>query len=829
MKPQRLVLLTLIAFSGLSAQSTFQNPVIGTPLNVKERVADPHVLKFNGEYYLYATGNPIIAYHSTDLAHWNLIGPVLTVDPGRDAWNQTDVWAPEVVYRNGKFYMHYSASRRSATDWRIEEMARRVGVAVSDSPRGPFVDSGTPVTSGWAIDGHIFLDPASGADYLFYSYLDEPRLPGAGIVADRMTSPFTLAGRPARITRGSEPWEDKDGDPGNGSVRYTNEGPTVVEHNGNYFMMYSGGSWDLPSYSLAYAASPRLPEGSLDGPGWTKSAPPILRSTPLVEGPGHNCAVKGPNNVDDFTLYHARVVPFRDPGDRIAFLGRLFWMPGRIFLDQPSLALQPSPDAPLFADRFDRANGVLGPHWRSESGQWTVQGEAARQSSTVAEARAFLETPALSHYILEVNVKSPGAAGVTAWWKDSANHVDVLIDQARRALVLSGAAGGKPIEEQSIPLPEGFVFDAWHQLVITKNAATLRVSLDGVRRLSFHDNAIQPAAGAALLTRSSVAEFDGVALASWFEDTFDSPEITWTRSGGAWFAEAGALHQVAGGAARAIALKGDPATNYELTGSVRWRDDDGPASSAGLVAASAGGDAVLAGFDHAIWPFARFRVRHISGASMKQEISVELPRGFQYSAWHTIRVVRRGADFTFFLDGQEMAAGRFGVGDAQTGLFTEGVRAAFTEVSVKRTGGNGNLLLDPSFDTQQWNGANPAPGSVWKLAGAAQGVYCCGHTGVRQMVVGSGTGTAAQSIPTLAAGDYTLSVFVKLTPGAAAEVAVNGKALVSSAHPQGAGWTLLSAPYRHAAAGPAAIEFRLTAPSGPGARAALDDVYLAAP
>ena len=364
--------------------------------------------------------------------------------------------------------------------------------------------------------------------------------------------------------------------------------------------------------------------------------------------------------------------------------------------------------------------------------------------------------------------------------------------------------------------------------MITKNASSLRVSLDGVRRLSFHDNAIQPAAGAGLLTRSSEAKFDGVALTSWFEDTFDSPEITWTRSGGAWLAEEGALHQVAGGAARAIALKGDPATNYELTGSVRWRDDDGPASSAGLVAAFAGGDAVLAGFDHTIWPFARFRVRHISGAAMKHEIAVELPRGFQYSAWHTIRVARRGADFTFFLDGQEMAAGRFEIGDAQAGLFTEGVRAAFTEVSVKRTGGFGNLLLDPSFDTQQWNGANPAPGSVWKLAGAAQGVYCCGHTGVRQMVVGSGTGTAAQSIPTLAAGDYTLSVFVNLTPGAAAEIAVNGKALVYSAHPQGVGWTLLSAPYRHAAAGPAAIEFRLTAPFGPGARAALDDVYLAA-
>ena len=72
--------------------------------------ADPSILKWNGEYYLYATGNPIRAYHSTDLVHWTEIGPVLHGSDDPDAWNQADVWAPEVVYRNGTFYLYYSAS-----------------------------------------------------------------------------------------------------------------------------------------------------------------------------------------------------------------------------------------------------------------------------------------------------------------------------------------------------------------------------------------------------------------------------------------------------------------------------------------------------------------------------------------------------------------------------------------------------------------------------------------------------------------------------------------------------------------------------------------------
>ena len=35
-----------------------------------------------------------------------------------------------------------------------------------------------------SLDGHVFRDPDGGRDYLFYSYLYDPRLPGAGLVVD---------------------------------------------------------------------------------------------------------------------------------------------------------------------------------------------------------------------------------------------------------------------------------------------------------------------------------------------------------------------------------------------------------------------------------------------------------------------------------------------------------------------------------------------------------------------------------------------------------------------------------------------------------------------
>ena len=49
---------------------------------------------------------------------WTEIGPVLHGSDDPDAWNQADVWAPEVVYRNGTFYLYYTASKASP-HWRV--------------------------------------------------------------------------------------------------------------------------------------------------------------------------------------------------------------------------------------------------------------------------------------------------------------------------------------------------------------------------------------------------------------------------------------------------------------------------------------------------------------------------------------------------------------------------------------------------------------------------------------------------------------------------------------------------------------------------------------
>jgi GH43 family beta-xylosidase len=811
------VLVLLTAES--NAQAPYTNPVIGNPQHVEHEIADPFVLKWNGEYYLYTSGDPITAYQSTDLIHWSSTGPVLQSSDKPEAWNQADVWAPEVVYRNGKFYMYYTASRKS-DDWRVGEMARRIGVATSLSPRGPFVDSGKPVTPGWGIDGTVFRDPDGGAEYLFYSFLYEPRLPGAGIIADRLTSWNTVEGKSSNITRGSESWEDKDGDPNNGSLRYTNEAPTVTKHYGRYYMMYSGGSWDLPTYSLAYATSDVPPEGGLASNGWHKFVLPILRSTPLVDAPGHNALVKAPNNVDDVCVYHARGVPFLDPWNRLPFVDRLYWNHDRMYMNQPSLGDLSVPDRPIFAS-----------YGKKDQRQTDV-------SQIVPQLSAY------TNFIYEINLRTFArdakesrntptenefaGAGAIVFQKDENYWIHVSIEAG--IVALRAKIAGKLLSPVVHELPPDFVPEALHQLLITRNANRFDVLLDGVHVLTASYNLNGQRGGVGPFSVKMPAEFGYQALTPYYEDVFEAPDSaqSWQAQSGTWLVEQGGLHQVAGGPNRSVVLKGDSTDNYEFTASVLWRDNDSLTSKVGVVAAQKNKELVLAGFDKTIWPFARFWVQHVSDGATRDSFSVGLPRGFQYDVYHTIRVIKQSTAFTFFLDGKEIAAARFPIGAAQPGVFTEGARAEFDDLSMKFVVVPQNLILNPGFETEQWDGTHATRDNLWVLSGGARPNDCCAHSGLRRLIITGTEGAAKQLVANLTPGHYTLHAWVISTGGLESQLSVSdfgGQAVRTAAG--GEQWHRVSLdftiPDGHAEA---TIHFDAGVPSGSSGYAAADDFYL---
>lgn len=136
--------------------------------------ADPFLL-FDGEkYYHYATSAPdgFIVHSSKDLSEWKDEGYCLKA--GENVVGDKCFWAPEIKYRDGKYYMVYVANEHLA-------------VAVADKPTGPFVCSEKRwLSQKNAIDGSFFIDD-DGRIYLYYVRFDGGNVIYGAPMSDMLT------------------------------------------------------------------------------------------------------------------------------------------------------------------------------------------------------------------------------------------------------------------------------------------------------------------------------------------------------------------------------------------------------------------------------------------------------------------------------------------------------------------------------------------------------------------------------------------------------------------------------------------------------------------
>jgi beta-xylosidase len=251
-----LLLVVLSAAAGpllFSAPApTYENPIL--PGNL----ADPAVIRHDGVYYLYATGevdgdNGTRVYTSTNLVQWER-GPVV-FRPG-----QPHVWAPD-VWRDadsGRFYLYYTVNQT-------------VGVAEADGPRGPF----RLVRKFFdrAIDAHLFRDD-DGALYLYFV-----QLPGFRISVQPMANPTEPRGEPRVILQPESDWEKRAG--------HVTEGPWMIKRQNRYYLIYSGSGADTPDYAVGYATADKPL-----GPFTRAAHNPIVQRAQGLFGPGHGCAIE---------------------------------------------------------------------------------------------------------------------------------------------------------------------------------------------------------------------------------------------------------------------------------------------------------------------------------------------------------------------------------------------------------------------------------------------------------------------------------------------------------------------------------------------------------
>lgn len=315
-------------------------------------VADPFVLAVDDAYFLYHTGHEIgvPVYRSPDLKAWTHVGLALAPNPDI-AWPACDFWAPEVVFRNGKFVMYVAAASR-LPDGTPDDEHRRLAVATADTPVGPFALSDEPLLADeWAIDAHPFQDD-DGTWWLFYNarsdetrYLDGTT--GCANAVTELPQPQRVSGESRIILEPTERWEGN----ADGSW-YWNEGAFVVRRGGILLQTYSGGWFADETYAIGTATA-----DTPYGPWRKNDANPRLISGDRVMGPGHNCIVTGPDGFTCFLVYHAHAdgEPLRS-----AYMAEFHWIGDDFAVTGPSPAC-PTPGGYHPAIPFWRIDATLPP------------------------------------------------------------------------------------------------------------------------------------------------------------------------------------------------------------------------------------------------------------------------------------------------------------------------------------------------------------------------------------------------------------------------------------------------------------------------------------
>jgi hypothetical protein len=240
-----LVALGLAATSprsyGQAAPKPGENPILRDVFT-----ADLAPLVYKDKVYLYVghdeakegqmfNMNDWRCYSSTDMKNWTAHGSVMKV---RDfKWATKDAWASQVVARNGKFYFYAAVQEGAPAN------AKAIGVAVSDSPTGPFVDARgsalisdktTPGPNGWDdIDPTVFVDD-DGTAWLAWG---NPNC----YLAKLKPNMTELDGAIQRI-----------------EVPNYTEGPWLHKRGSTYYLTYAAFAHQGMSEKLCYATAPKV-------------------------------------------------------------------------------------------------------------------------------------------------------------------------------------------------------------------------------------------------------------------------------------------------------------------------------------------------------------------------------------------------------------------------------------------------------------------------------------------------------------------------------------------------------------------------------------------
>lgn len=266
------------------------------PLITHIYTADPSAHVFEGKLYIYPSHDrehniadndlgdqyDMVDYHvfSMDEANGQVVDHGVALSLADVPWASKQMWAPDAAFKGGRYYLYFPARDRDGLF--------RIGVAVGDSPAGPFRPDPQPIQGSYSIDPCSFVD-TDGAAYLYFGGLwggqlqewRNNRHDPAGL--EPVGSEAALCPRIAKLSDDMRSFDgpvrdlvilDANGVPlrADDHQRRFFEGAWMHKRNGIYYFSYSTGN----THYLAYATAdnphgPFTYAGRLLDPviGWT--------------------------------------------------------------------------------------------------------------------------------------------------------------------------------------------------------------------------------------------------------------------------------------------------------------------------------------------------------------------------------------------------------------------------------------------------------------------------------------------------------------------------------------------------------------------------------
>lgn len=300
--PLIFFLFYLFTASVSNGQKTYTNPLLPSG-------ADPWVTFHDGYYYYTnTTGHNITLWKTKNVVDLKSAEKKVVWSPPATGPYSKEIWAPEIHYLQGKWYVYFAADSGNNFDHRMYVIEN----ASKDPLEGKWEMKGqlNLPENKWAIDASVFENKKNL--YVIWSGWKGDENGEQDIFIAQLKNPWTAEGKRTLISAPTLPWE-KNGDLNNpNDVKHVNvnEGPEILKHGDKLFLTYSASGCWTDYYALGMLTA-GVHENLLDASSWKKSVQPVFKQSPEnhVYATGHNSFFKSPDGTEDYILYHANSAP----------------------------------------------------------------------------------------------------------------------------------------------------------------------------------------------------------------------------------------------------------------------------------------------------------------------------------------------------------------------------------------------------------------------------------------------------------------------------------------------------------------------------------------